>query len=163
MKKNFTASLLNIVLIVGIVITLLICLGAPFIFGAIFKTQELPLNNNAMFYSVVIAFYICAIPYIIALFKLRTLASLVVKNIPFVMKSVNALKTIAICSFSEIILFIICANIVKHMFVEFKYVLLTPPTVIIGFMCIILGLVFTTLAKLFKNAIEFKEENDMTI
>ncbi|MGL4655444.1 MAG: DUF2975 domain-containing protein [Sarcina sp.] len=163
MKKNFTASLLNIVLIVGIIITLLIAAGTPFILGAVFKVQQLPLNNDFMFYSILIAFYICAIPYIIALFKLRTLAGLVLKNKAFTHKSVTVLKTIAICSFSEIILFVICANIIKHTFVEFQYVLLTAPTVVIGFMCIILGLVFVTLSKLFRNAIELKEENDMTI
>ncbi|MGL4452649.1 MAG: DUF2975 domain-containing protein [Sarcina sp.] len=163
MKKNFTASLLNIVLIIGIVITLLIAAGAPFLLAASFKVQQLPLNNNLMFYCVLTAFYICAIPYIIALFKLRTLASLVLKNLAFTQKTVSVLKTIAICSLSEIILFIICANIIKHMFIEFKDVLLTAPTVVIGFMCITIGLVFVTIAKLFKNAIEFKEENDMTI
>lgn len=163
MKKNLTASLLNIVLIIGIIITLLIAAGAPFLLGATFKMQELPLNNDFMFYSILIAFYICAIPYIIALFKIRTLAGLVLKNIAFTEKTVTTLKTIAICSFSEIILFVICANIIKHMFVEFKYVLLTAPTIVIGFMCITIGLIFVTIAKLFRNAIEFKEENDMTI
>ncbi|WP_297517783.1 DUF2975 domain-containing protein [uncultured Clostridium sp.] len=163
MKKNFTTSLLNIVLIFGIIVTLLICLGAPFILGAVFKVQELPLDNTSMFYSILIVFYICAAPYIIALFKLRTLTGLVLKNTPFTKKSVNALRTIAICSFSELILFILGANIVKHMFDEFSGILLTPPIIIIGFMCILLGLMFITLAKLFNNAIELKEENDMTI
>ena len=163
MKSNTTTKILNIVLIIGIVATILIMLGAPFIIGSALKVLELPLDNTAMFYSFLAAFYICAIPYLLALFKLRTLTGLVSNNTPFVRKSVTSLKTISICAFLEIILFILSTNVIKYIFEEFDGVLLTTPIILIGFMCVTLGLLFAVLAKLFKSAIELKEENDMTI
>lgn len=163
MNKNITTKILNVVLIIGIVITSLLMLVLPFITAASLKVSQVPTGNDFMFYSVLISLYAGFTPYLVALFKLKTLTSLVLKNTPFSRKSVNALKTISICAFSEIILFILCANIIKHTFVEFESVLLTVPTVLIGFVCVTLGLLFAILANLFNNALELKEENDMTI
>lgn len=163
MKDNFTSKILNIILIIGIIITIALMVFSPFIIAAFLKVSQIGTGDDFMFYSIVIAFLILALPYVVALIKLRTLSGLASKNAPFTQKSVNSLKIISICAFLEIILFVICANIIKHTFIVFNDVLLTAPTIFIGFICITLGLVFAVLAQLFNKAKELKEENDMTI
>ncbi|MGL5633564.1 MAG: DUF2975 domain-containing protein [Sarcina sp.] len=165
MTKSLSTKVLNIILIIGIIGTILIFLGSPFIFGAFFKsTGDVDLIGTAPFYSVIIGFMLCALPYIVALFSLKSLIKLISKNQSFSIKSIKILNIISICAFSELILFILCSNIIKRVFiVHFGYILLTTPTIIIGFMCLTLGFLFLILAKLFKNALELKEENDMTI
>ncbi|MGL4740934.1 MAG: DUF2975 domain-containing protein [Sarcina sp.] len=165
MTKSLSTKVLNIILTIGIIATILIFIGSPFIFGALFKTTgNVDLISTAAFYSVILGFMLCALPYIIALFSLKNLIKLISKNQSFSLKSIKILNIISICSFSELILFVLCSNIIKRIFIEhFEYILLTPVTIVIAFICLTLGFLFLILAKLFKNALELKEENDMTI
>lgn len=163
MKSNKATKTLNIVLMIGIVITLLLMVGLPFILGAFIKVSELNVNDDKMFYAMLIFAYLIWIPYILSLFKLRTLTKLILKREAFTEKAVNSLKLISIFAFSECIIFIIGSNLLKHGFVEFKDLLLIAPLTVIAFITITIGLLFAVLATLFRNAMEIKEENDMTI
>lgn len=165
MIKDLSAKILKLILTIGLLITILISVFSPFIFGAFFKTTgNVNLVGTALFYSVTGSFILCAIPYIVALFNLKRLLKLILINKSFSSKSIKILNIIAICSFSELIIFILSTNIVKRVFIEnFEYVLLTAPIILVSFICLTLGFMFLVLAKLFKNALELKEENDMVI
>lgn len=71
---------------------------------------------------------------------------------PFVRRNVKSLNIIGITAFIIAILFFVKC---------FLYV--TPLTLLVGICLVILGLFAFTLANLFKKAVEYKEENDLTI
>lgn len=161
--KSFSARILNLILIIGIVITIALLIWLPFIVGAFTKVAMLNTAKNSTFLILLISGYLLGIPYVIALFKLRKLVSLTMKNEAFSKKSINILKVISVLSFLEIIIFICCTNVMKFSITEFHDALLVGPTVVVGFICITIGLLFAILAMLFNNAREIKIENDMTI
>ncbi|CAH2215408.1 DUF2975 domain-containing protein [Tepidibacter aestuarii] len=162
MKNNFNSKILNMIVILGISITCILLLGTGFITTAFFKSQ-FSLIDHSLVISVTICIYLCAIPYIIALFGLKRLCSLVVKNNPFSMQIVKSLKVISICSFSEIIIFIGCVNYLKHSVEFFKYTVWGAPIIALTIICLTIGFLCLVLSQLFKIAIKIKEENDKTI
>ncbi|MGL5414830.1 MAG: DUF2975 domain-containing protein [Clostridium sp.] len=161
--KNFSSKILNVILIVGIIITIALLVWLPFIVGAFIKVAMINKAENNVFLILLISGYFLAIPYVIALFKLRKLVSLTMKDEAFSLKSIQSLKIISILSFLEIIIFIGCSNFIKYSIIEFHDVLLVGPTAIAGFICITIGLLFAVLATVFSNARKIKIENDMTI
>lgn len=162
MKNNSSSKILNMVVTFGISITCILLLGTPLITTAFFKSQ-FSLLDNGLVISVTICIYLCAIPYVISLFKLKKLSSLVIKNNPFSIESVKSLKVISICSFSEIIIFIGCVKYLEHSVEFFKYIVLGGPIIVVSFICVTIGFLCLVLSQLFEIAIQIKEENDKTI
>lgn len=162
MKKLTSPAALKLILMFGIIITLILLIGTPMIVTAFFKSQY-GLLDQALMLSVSACIYICAVPYVISLFKLKKLANLVVENTPFSSESVKSLKVIAICSFSEVILFITCVSSLKYSVAFFQYTVFGGPIIVVTFICITIGLLCSVLARLFEVAIEIKTENDQTI
>ncbi|WP_297632587.1 DUF2975 domain-containing protein [uncultured Clostridium sp.] len=161
--KNFNSKILNLILIIGIVVTIALLVWLPFIVGAFIKVSMISRTGSNTFLILLISGYLLGIPYVIALFKLRRLVSLTMKDEAFSEKSIKILKVISILSFLEIIIFICCSNFMKYNIIEFHDALLVGPTVVIGFICITIGLLFAVLATVFSNARKIKIENDMTI
>jgi len=162
MNNKSISKSLDILVILGISITCILLLMAPLIVTAFFKSQ-FSLLDNKLVIKVTIFIYLCIVPYVIALFKLKKLSSLVVKNNPFSIESVKSLKMISICAFSEIIIFTASINYVKQTTEFFKYALLGAPIIIVTFICVTIGFLCLVLSQLFELAIEIKEENDKTI
>ena len=162
MKNNFIQKTLNMIVILGISITCILLLGTPFITAAFFKSQFSILDHNLVI-NFVVCIYLCAIPYVIALFKLKKLCSLVVKNNPFSIDSVKSLKIISICSFSEIIIFIGCVTYLKHSLEFFEYAVFGGPIIVVIFISVTIGFLCLVLSQLFEIAIKIKDENDKTI
>lgn len=162
MKSSFSPKMLNTIATLGIIITCILLLGIPLITTAFFKSQFFLLDHNLVM-TVTVCIYLCAIPYVIALFKLRKLSGLVVKNNPFSRESVESLKVIAICAFSEIIIFIGCLNYLKYFVEFFKYIVPGGPIILVTFICALIGFLCLVLSQLFETAIEIKEENEWTI
>ncbi|WP_416829240.1 DUF2975 domain-containing protein [Ectobacillus polymachus] len=162
MKKLTSSIVLNILLIFGLCITIVLLIGTPLIITAFFKSQ-FGLLDHYLVWSVSACIYLCAIPYVILLFKLKKLSDLVVKNNPFSNESVKSLKVIAISSFSEVILFIGCVSYLKHSVQFFQYTVFGGPIIVVVFISITIGLLCFVLARLFEIAIDIKNENDLTI
>ena len=162
MKSNIYAKLLNAIIILGIVATLILFSGTPLILTAFFKVMIVPINFNSII-QIAACIYICALPYVVALFKLKKLCSLILKNNPFSIDSVKSLKIIAICAFSEIITFIGCIQYLKHTIAFFKQFVYGGPFIFVTFICISIGVLCLVLCQLFDSAIKIKEENKFTI
>ena len=79
MKNNFS-KILNIIVSVGIGLTLILLAGVPFILGALSKSSEIAIEPK---FIIIITggIYICAIPYIIALLNLKILFQKVYQSI----------------------------------------------------------------------------------
>ncbi|MCY6356343.1 DUF2975 domain-containing protein [Clostridium sp. ZS2-4] len=162
MKKNFNPKILNIIILLGISITCILVLGSGFITTAFLKSQ-FSLIDHSLVMRITTCIYLCAIPYIIALFKLKKLCSLIVKNNPFSMETVKSLNIISICAFSELIIFIGCKKYLDYSVEGFKTIPLVFPIIALTIICLTIGFLCLVLSQLFETAIKIKEENDKTI
>lgn len=169
MKKNKISKILHSIVIVGIVLTLLALLVTPLVTTAYFKSkfQILSGENNIVMITYA-CIYICAVPYVIALFKLKNVSKFVKNNNPFSIENIKSLKSIAICTFTEVILFIGCVVYLKNFtgfYSEFFYLPISyiTPIFLVSFIAIFIGFLCLILANLLETAIEIKDENDKTI
>ena len=162
MNNKSLAKILDALVVLGIVITGILLLTSPLILSAFFKSQFSLLDQNLVI-KTTITLYLCALPYLIALLKLKKLSSLVVINNPFSITSVKSLKTISICAFSEIFIFAVSLSYLKESTDFFSYIVLGAPIIVVTFICVTIGFLCLVLSQLFEVAIEIKEENDKTI
>ncbi|WBW96786.1 DUF2975 domain-containing protein [Oceanirhabdus sp. W0125-5] len=162
MKKNPIPRILHMIVILGITLTCIVLLGAPAITTAFLKSR-FSMSDGKLVITIATCIYFCAVPYVIALFKLKKLSSLVVNNNPFSMESVKSLNVISICAFIEIIIFIACTSYLKYSVEFFKNIILGGPYIVLAFLCVTIGLLCLVLSQLFEIAIKIKEENDQTI
>ncbi|GAA0085893.1 DUF2975 domain-containing protein [Clostridium sp. CTA-7] len=162
MKKNLNYKILNFLVLLGICITLLMLLGTPLITTALLKSEYSLLDKNLVI-KISTCIYLCAVPYVIALFNLKKICKLVAKNNAFSLNIVNSLKIISFCSFSEIIIFIMSTTYLKYSTDFFRNALLLGPIFIVIFIGTTIGFLFLVLSQLFKIFIEIKDENDKTI
>ncbi|MDZ4993822.1 DUF2975 domain-containing protein [Clostridium perfringens] len=162
MKSNITSKILDYVVAIGIILTILLLIGTPLLLAALFKSH-FSMIDSRLIWTVTICIYICAIPYVLALFKVKTICHLIKKENPFSFKIVKSLQVICICSFTEIITFSLTSIYLKYSIDFFEKTIIVLPILIISFICVTIGLLCMVLAKLFERFIEIKEENDKTI
>lgn len=162
MNNKSIPKILDMLVILGIILTSIVLLASPLIVSAFFKSKFFLLDSRLVTRTVIILL-LCSIPYVIALLKLKKLSNLVVKNNPFSIDSVKSLKVISICAFSEIVLFIGGLSYLKGSTDLFKYTPMGAPVIVVVFICVTIGFLCLVLSQLFEIAIEIKEENDKTI
>ncbi|WP_419724555.1 DUF2975 domain-containing protein [Terrisporobacter petrolearius] len=161
MKNNYS-KILNIVVSVGIILTLIMLASLPFILGALSKIAFI--NIESKYITVMtVGIYICAAPYVIALFNLKKLCSHITSKNPFCESIPKLINNIAYCSFSEVILFNLTNMIFYFVFNIYFYALTIVPCVIVSFLSLAIGVFALVSSKLFEMAIDIKDENDRTI
>ena len=104
------------------------------------------------FYKMLVVFAASSIFGIFILGQLRKMMKTVICDDCFVWQNVKSLEIMSVCSFSISILFIL-----KVFFVP------TPATLIIILVFFIAALFCIVLSCVFRQAINYKEENDLTI
>lgn len=161
MKNNYS-KILNIIVSVGIGLTLIMLAGLPFILGALSKSASINMESK---YVIIITggIYICAVPYVIALFNLKKLCSHITSKNPFSESIPKLINNIAYCSFSEVILFNLMNIIFYFMFNIYFYALTILLCVLITFLSLAIGVFALVSSKLFEMTIDIKDENDRTI
>ncbi len=162
MNSNIYSKLLNFIVLLGIVVTFMLLLATPLILTAFFKANFVQISF-CLIMSIAACIYVCALPYVVALFKLKKICSLIVKNNPFSLDSVKSLKIIAICAFSEIVTFTCCIKYLEHTIDFFKNFVYGGPIIVVTFLSISIGVLCLVLSRLFDAAIKIKEENEFTI
>ncbi len=162
MEKSLNYKILNCLVFLGLFITILMIFATPLITTAFLKSR-FALLDTSLVIKISICIYLCALPYVIAIFNLKKICKLVAENNAFSLNIVDYLKVISFCSFSEIIIFIIGATYLKHSTVFLKNALLFGPIFIVTFIGLTIGFLFLVLSQLFKTFIEIKDENDKTI
>lgn len=161
MKNNYS-KILNIIVSVGIILTLIMLAGLPFILGALSKSASI--NIESKYITVMtVSIYICATPYVIALFNLKKLCSHITSKNPFSESIQKLINSIAYCSFSEVILFNLMNIIFYFVFNIYFYALTILPCVIVSFLSLAIGVFALVSSKLFEMTIDIKDENDRTI
>lgn len=162
MNKDFSSKILNKIVLVGIILTLLALLSMPIILTAIFKSN-FSIVGSSIPTKISIGIYICAIPYVIALFLLRKLCKMIAINKPFSEKIPRYLKQISICAFSEILIYNAIQLVLYYVFNIYLYGLTIVLAIIVSFVSLAIGFLSLVMSKLFEMAIEIKDENDKTI
>lgn len=162
MNKNFSSNLLNKIITTGIILTFLALLSTPLILTAIFKSILGIVNSNIPI-IISIGLYICAIPYIIALFILKKISKQIAIKDPFNIKIPILLEQISFCAFSEIILFNIVCIVLYYVFNIYLYGITIMSSIVVSFVSLAIGVLSIVLSQLMKIAIEIKDENDKTI
>lgn len=162
MKNNFIPKILNMIVILGISVTCIFYLANPLIIKALSKSHYFMINRELAF-TISTCFYLLGVPYVTALFKLKKLCGLAVKNNPFSIESVKSLKTISMCSFSELLIIIGCEKYLDYSVAGFKNIPLGLPIIALTIICLTIGFLCIVLSQLFEIAIKIKEENDETI
>lgn len=113
--------------------------------------------------AIIIGVYVTAITYFIALYQALKLLSYIDKNKAFSELSVNALKNIKYCA---IIISLIFMAIVPFLYpiadADDAPGLVAYPLIII-FASAVIGVFAAVLQRLLKEAIDLKEENDLTV
>jgi ABC-type sulfate transport system permease component len=114
-------------------------------------------------YGILIVMYVSAIPFFVALYQAFKLLSYIDTNKAFSELSVKALKNIKNCATTISILYVLS----MPLFYIVGEVDDAPGAILIGMIFIFAPLVITVFAavlqKLLKNAIDIKNDNDLTI
>lgn len=162
MKKDYSSNILNSIVVIGIILTLIALLAMPLILTAMLKSG-LGIVGSSLPMNISIVIYICAAPYVIALFILKKLCKIVAIKQPFSRDIPKYLKKISICAFSEILIYNTVQVLLYYIFDIYLYGLTIILAIIVSFVSLAIGFLSLVLSKLFDMAIEIKEENDKTI
>lgn len=162
MKEKVSSQLLNGLVVVGIILTILTLIATPLVITALLKISNRELLNSNMVMILTGCIYICAIPYLVALFKLKSICRLLCGENSFSPKISNEFQIIAICAFSEAVLFILAELFLYFFCSLFLYALTVIPSIIIPFISVAAGLLSLVMSNIFKKAAEIKEEIDLT-
>lgn len=160
--KNYHSKILNTIVSIGIALTLILLIGLPFILGALNKTTFTYMDSKFIL-IITVGIYICAIPYVIALFNLKRLCSHITSKNPFSESIPKIINNIAYCAFSEVILFNLMNIVLYFVFNLYFYGLTILLCVIVSFLSLSIGVFALVSSKLFEIAIDIKDENDRTI
>lgn len=128
----------------GIFITLPVTL--KWYFGTVYRI------NNENYWFLLGFLYVSGFFCLTIVYEIRNIFKTLNKKDPFIMENVKSLKSMGIASFGTAVCYII-----KIFF--FNSFL----TIILAMVFIIAGLFSVILAEVFKQAVRYKEENDLTI
>ena len=137
---------LDLVLIGGIVIFVSLPYSLSWYFDVIYRI------NNEVYWFLLGFLYISGFFCLVTVYEMRKIFKTLNRKDPFMADNVKSLKRIAFASF------IISACYVVKIFVFNSFL-----TIILAMIFIIAGLFTVILAEVFRQAVEFKQENDLTI
>jgi len=145
-KLNTTSLALWVTRAGGLVVAALL-FAMPFILDWYSSVRSL---SKAEWLAILIAFYACSVPVLIALWKMDGLLRSLLKAEIFVPKNVHRIRTVQWCCFAVGVICIPAACI---------YYPLCFMVVIMGF----LSLVIAVLCRVMDEAVSLREESDLTI
>lgn len=162
MKEKTISKILNGLVVVGIILTILALIAVPLGLTALLKTSKIKLVISNIEWILTICIYICAIPYVIALFKLKKICKLLTGINYFSPIISKEFQVVSICAFAEAGIFALSNLFLYAVFDFYLYALTLLPLVIVIFVSITVGFLFLVMSDIFKKAAEIKEENDLT-
>ena len=109
-------------------------------------------NGTAEYKAAVIEIYSLGIVMLLIVTQLIRICNNVIKNTPFIISTSASLKNIAVLSFVMVVI-LICKFIVFP----------ALPGLLIAITFIIIGMLSSVISQLFKTAVQYKEENDLTV
>lgn len=142
--SNFIKIVLQVVFILGIIVVAFLPI--------ILKKYQEYINPDLLYIPSLILLYASGIPGLIVVWNFIKMFNTLKENTPFIMENVKHLKICSICSCIIAIEYIIGIVVIKSVF-----------AIIVVGVFIIAWLGLYILSELLKQAIEYKEENELTI
>lgn len=108
--------------------------------------------DEAAFKAIIVELYALGIVMVLVSTQLIGICTNVIKNNPFVPSTAKYLKTISILCFVMVVISFV------------KYIVFPAlPCILVALTFIIIGMFSSVFSQLFKKAVEYKTENDLTI
>jgi len=160
MQRISTFVLRGAIYVIGAIVLALCIFALPAMWRAV--PGEYP-DHTYVFYSILIAFYAAAIPFYGVLYQAMRLLHYIDTGKAFSMLAVRALKRIALCALAISVVFVAA--------MPFFYMWANgddaPGLVVISMSLVVAPFVVAVFAavlqRLFREAIEIKSENDLTV
>ncbi|WP_139903684.1 DUF2975 domain-containing protein [Clostridium thermarum] len=159
--KHSLASVLKVVMDILLIV-------APIVFLFVFITSIKNAEGNYINLKNIITtlLYIIGGSSLLAiLFNLRNIVASLIHNNPFIIKNVHRLENIAVSCFLVSVCYVI-NFFVNQQFKDFKFIFIDSSGIHTDIEFLIFfftGCFILILSKVFKQAVEFKEEHDFTI
>ena len=150
MKKSTIAKFISIILKITFILGIVSLFFIPKFYNIFPELKEIKFEDQTVFYQV--AFYICAIGSLGIISELIKIFDTIYKGSPFKKQIEINLKVIAV-------LFMLLSLIitVKTIFMP------TLLSAVVSFITFMVSLCFYVLSQIFKSAIEYKNEIDLTV
>jgi len=162
MKEKISFKLLNGLVIVGIALTIITLIATPLILKALLKISNVESTVSNLEWVLAGCIYICSVPYLIALFKLKSICGLLCTEEFFSPKIAKEFQVISICAFVEAILFTFIQLFLYFCCNLFLHSLTLIPSIIIPFVAVTAGFLSFVMAEIFRKAAQIKEDIDLT-
>ncbi len=160
MDKVSTFFLRIAVAALGLVVLALCIFALPAMWKAV--AEEYP-NHTYVFYGILSAMYISAIPFYIALYQALRLLRYIDANKAFSMLSVKTLKYIAYCG---VAISVVYAAVMPFFYIwaqneDAPGLILVNATIVVASFTV--AVFAAVLQRVFREALELKSENDLTV
>ncbi|MCR8842697.1 DUF2975 domain-containing protein [Paenibacillus sp. SC116] len=155
-------KVLHLVVMLGIALTLLALVATPLVMTAYFKSG-LGITGTNLDTIISAAIFICAIPYVLALFDLKKVCKLIAADHAYSRKIPQSLKRISIYAASEVVIFNIVTFVLCYTYDMYLYALTVLPLIVISIIGASIALLSFVFSNLYKQVIEMKEEHEQTI
>lgn len=160
MKRGSTFFLRGAVITLGAVVLALCLFALPAMWRAV--PNEYP-DHTYVFYCILIALYIAAVPFFFALYQAMRLLRYIDTGQAFSMLAVKALKLIAYCAVGISVVFVAA--------MPFFYIWAenddAPGLILINMFLVLapftIAVFAAVLQRLFREAIDIKSENELTV
>lgn len=160
MNKVSTLFLRLAILAIGTIILAICIFALPLIWKAI--PIEFP-DLTYVFYIITICLYLASLPFYFALFQAWKILNLIDKGKSFSELSVKSLSLIAYCAAIISVIFLVCLPLM-YVWAQYED---APGLVVIGMFFVVAPLTIAVFAgvlqRIFKEAIEIKSENELTV
>lgn len=150
MKRSKTSIIVSIILKITLVSGSICLFFIPKFYDLFYKTKEITFVGQTIYYQI--AFYLCAILSLGIIYELIKIFDYINKNNPFNIIVEKRLKIIAV-----IFMILSVIVLIKVIYIPTLLSLVVVFLTFIGSLCIY------ALSQVFKKAIEYKEEMDVTI
>lgn len=145
MKIKIAFLILRFLWVLGLVLTAIALAVMPFVFGATFKSAELPPGEYDVLIATFLA-YCCAIPYAMGLLTgLRIINLLACPNTD-ISNLVIKLRYLSYCFYSFSVIYLVIQLVLSCVYNVYMYALTIFPTIIIVLSGATLGVLSTVLA-----------------
>lgn len=152
---------LNFFMIVGIAITIIVLALTPLVLTASLKHyHEFMEENPYAVMELTVTFYICVLPFLLALFKMKKICKKFKSGEFFSPAVSDGFRRIAIYAFADAAIIFLVQFAPSVFFGSFLYALSIVPAFILPFICVTIGLLSLVMSIVFREASEIKAEND---
>ena len=153
-KQVSTLFLKSVIYLIGLLV-LGICIFA----------LPIGLRSDAMgmYQPIIIALYIAAVPFFVALYQALKLLGYIDRSEAFSLKSVAAIETVKYCAIAISVIFASASPYIYWVADIDDAPGTLAVALIILFASIVIATIAAVLQKLFQNAVDIKLENDLTV